>query len=190
MVAVIIRGFKGFVYRILFYVFLILLGLFMIGSGLYRMYYINSIPLVPLEQSQEGDHVKVEATRLVEVFDKEEIYTRKRNRFGYRPRYTYYCLLEIKEVEGGCIIYGTEYPDKLTFPKELNGVSYEPKDDIKQSATQALSLYPDMSLYRFQIRSFKDSPKVIIFGFVLSPVGAALLIWDVRKTKKHGWNKY
>ena len=174
------------VFSIIVYVLMVLLGLYAIGLSLYRMNFVNTKPLVPIRQSQEGDHVKVEAVRLVEVIDKKVTST---GRFGTHS--TYYSLVEIKDVEGGCMIYETATdPCDQKFPKEIEGVTYKPSYDIEQKASRALDSHPEMSLYRFEVRNYKYSSRMTIVGIVCVVVFAAFLVLEIRSTRKAmGWNK-
>ncbi len=174
--------------RIIVYVLMILVGLYAIGLSLYRMNFVNTKPLVPIRQSQEGDHVKVEAVRLVEVIDKKVTATGigiKRH-----THTTYYSLVEIKDVEGGCMIYETTMdPYDQKFPKEIEGVTYKPLYDIEQKASQALDSHPEMSLYRFEIRNYKYSSRMTIVGIVCVVVFAAFLVLEIISArKKRGYN--
>ena len=182
---------RRFVARMFLCIGLILLSLIMIGSSLMGIYFNKTRPVVPLRESREGDHVKATALRVVEVIDTKE--TRKKNRRlpGYDVRTTYYCLVEIEEVEGGLIIYTcSKDPDELSFPIKLDGRAYMPKDDLMQKADLAMNSYPDMSLYRFQIDNLIVSPAPVIVGIVIVVVCAAVVILSIMKGKSTHWNNY
>ena len=172
-----------FDYLSLIYFVLIPLGLLCIISGFRAIYFLKTMPLVPLENSEKGDHVKVTALRVVDVIDTEVTY--KWVRHHREERTEYYYLAEIKEVEGECIVLqASSDPYKMTFPRELEGVVYWlPREEI-QKAEKAVRSYPGMSLYGFGIHDYRSEPPLMIFGICIEIIGIGAVIVSLRLKRK------
>ena len=167
--------------RIIGLIFGILHILACIICAIYSTYQMNenNKPLVPIEQAQEGDHVKVTLVRNLDTLETNVTRHRRRGGMTYTKRSCYY-LMEIEEGNNGCIIiYSQEtnkYEDPDKYPMEYEGIIDGTfKDDIIEKADDSLwsSRKP---LYTGRIVLTNNYVRNYVISGVCLVIGAVALI--------------
>lgn len=162
--------------------FVILTGLFFIGFGFIESK-ITRTPLIPIDQAGVGNHVKVTPVRVVDVFDKVEEKEYDKHSLTYRTVTIYYSVVEVKEIEGACIIMTSRgYP--TVNSREIEGLVYlQPEEEILK-AQEAMKSHDDLTLYSISVDEFFGVSFQMIFGAVMLVVGTIFLVLHIRHIKK------
>ncbi|MCR5805239.1 MAG: hypothetical protein K6G47_13380 [Clostridia bacterium] len=139
----------------------------------------NNKPIVPIEQAQEGDHVKVTLVRNLDTLETNVTKHRRRGGMTTTKRYCYY-LIEIKEGNNGCIIVHSEASDKWedpdNFPRVYEGVINGTfNDDIIEKADVSAGVY-NKPLYDGRIELTNVYIRNYIVAGVLFVIGLIALV--------------
>lgn len=174
--------------RIIGLIFGILHILACIICAIYSTYQMNenNKPLVPIEQAQEGDHVKVTLVRNLDTLETNVTRHRRRGGMSYTKRSCYF-LIEIKEGNNGCIIIHSQEPERFedpdNYPIEYEGiVNGTFKDDIIKKADDSL-WSSNKSLYTGRIELTNNYARNYVISGVCLVIGAVALIIALRPRK-------
>lgn len=139
----------------------------------------NNKPIVPIEQAQDGDHVKVTLVRNLDTLETNVTRHRRRGGMTYTERFCYY-LIEIEEGNNGCIIIFSHDTDKFenpnNYPREYEGIINGTfSDDIIDKADDSLWSY-DKPLYTGRIELTNNYVRNYVIAGVFFVIGSVALI--------------